>query len=336
MAGALRSVAVLSVVVLSVTVAGCGGPDGTVTRWHEPEMGGVATHPGSSAAPNASQSGAAAPTVPASAAPLPSGSATPRTPGRPPASPRPGGGGAVGGPVGGPLKGVANAACPDLRRLGVAWYYNWTLSAGGCSAPGFVPMIAGKNEKTPARVATALKAVVDAGHRTVLGFNEPNKSDQSNLTVAQVVELWPHLTTNPAVRVGSPATSADATGWFTEFMAQVRARQLRVDFVAVHWYGWNAGSCDAEAAELERYLRWAESVAGDRPIWITEWGCMHQSNPDPATVRAFYLAALDVFARHPRIERYAWYPWNTNNQLVDGSGQLTPLGTTLAGAPAHR
>jgi len=185
-------------------------------------------------------------------------------------------------------------------------------------------------------VTSAVNTVVNAGYKTVLGFNEPNKTDQSNLTVAQVIALWPALTANPALRVGSPATSADGMSWFSDFMNQVTTQGLRVDFIALHWYGWNAGSCDAKAATLESYIKWAEGLPGNRPIWLTEWGCMNQSNPDAATVQAFYTGALAMFARHPRVERYAWYPWNTNNELVASDGSLTPLGAALAAAPATR
>ena len=236
------------------------------------------------------------------------------------------------------FKGVANSACADLTTLKVSWYYNWTLSPGNCAAPGFVPMISGKSEKTAAAVTTSLGRVVTGGYNTVLGFNEPNKVDQSNLTVAQALAMWPAITANPAIRVSSPSTSADAPGqaWFTDFMNQATAQNLRVDFIAIHWYGWNAGSCDARATQLESYIRWAEGIPGGKPIWITEWGCLNLSNPDPATVQAFYSGAVAMFARHPRIERYAWYPWTTNNELVATGGGLTSLGTAYSNAPAMK
>ncbi len=62
---------------------------------------------------------------------------------------------------------------------------------------------------------------------------------------------------------------------------------------------------------------------------------MNQSNPSAEVVEAFYSAALAMFDDHPSIERYAWYPWNTNNGLVD-AGALTSLGETFAAAPAAR
>ena len=109
---------------------------------------------------------------------------------------------------------------------------------------------------------------------------------------------------------------------------------FRVDFIALHWYGWNAGSCDNKASQLESYIKWAEAIPGNRPIWITEWGCLNLSNPDMPTVQAFYTAAVAMFAKHPRIERYAWYPWTTNNNLVDTTDALTSLGTAFAAAPS--
>jgi hypothetical protein len=111
---------------------------------------------------------------------------------------------------------------------------------------------------------------------------------------------------------------------------------LRADALAIHWYGWNAGSCDANASQLESYIKWAEGFSGARPIWITEWGCLNQSAPDEQTVVKFYNAALGVFARHPRIQRYAWYPWSANLHLVNDDGSLTALGTAYAAAPAYR
>ena len=130
-----------------------------------------------------------------------------------------------------PFKGVANSACNDLTTLKTSWWYNWTTTPSNCNAPGsaFVPMIAGKSEKTPDAVTSALTKIAAAGYKTVLGFNEPNKTDQANLTVDQVIGMWPQLTANAAIRVGSPATSADAPGqtWFTSFMSEATAMNFR-------------------------------------------------------------------------------------------------------------
>jgi hypothetical protein len=240
-----------------------------------------------------------------------------------------------------PFKGVANSACGDLARLGVTWWYNWTQGPSGCMASQFVPMIWGHtgSEQSPSGIASAIGNFVSGGYKTVLGFNEPDNSSQSNISVTTAISLWPSFD-DPSMRLGSPATQGNSTGltWIKSFMSQVDADtsgKLRVDFIATHWYGWNAGSCDAKASNLESWVKQIEAIPGNRPIWITEWGCLNKSNPDPQTVQAFFSGAVAMFAKHPRVERYAWYPWTTNNELVDG-GALTSLGTVFAAAPAYR
>ena len=247
------------------------------------------------------------------------------------------GGAGVGGATGLPYKGVANCTCAERTSLKVSWYYNWTVGPDNCTTGGeFVPMYSNhpNNNPTSDAVAAQITKLVNAGYKYVLGFNEPNKTDQANMTVASAIALWPAMTSNPNILVGSPATSADGQSWFTDFMNQVSTNGLRVDFIALHWYGWNAGSCDAKAANLESYIKWAENIPGNRPLWLTEWGCMNASNPDVATVQAFETGAIAMFAKHPRLERYAWYQWDTYNELTNADHSLTQLGTAYAAQPS--
>jgi hypothetical protein len=243
-----------------------------------------------------------------------------------------------------PYKGVANSPCNARTALGVSWYYNWEQKETEACAQGdggeFVPMIWGHTgaEQTGSSIATAVQAMVKSGFTTVLGFNEPDNSTQSNIAVANAVGLWSSFSV-PGIRLGSPATSANSAGqtWFKDFVNQVNAlSSVKTDFLAIHWYGWNAGSCDSKASQLESYVKSIEGLAGNRPIWVTEWGCLNQSAPDAQTVIDFYKAAVTMFDRHPRIERYSWYPWSTNCDLNDKSGALTELGKVYAAAPAYK
>jgi hypothetical protein len=244
-----------------------------------------------------------------------------------------------------PFKGVANSPCAARTALNVSWYYNWTRGESEPCADGrggaFVPMVWGHpgGEQNATSIANYVAGFVSAGYEHVLAFNEPDNPTQSNISVTTAMALWPSFE-NPSILIGSPGTAANANpgqAWFTDFMTQLEGRpSRRADFLAIHWYGWNAGSCDANASQLESYIRWAEGFAGGRPIWITEWGCLNLSAPDVATVVRFYRAALAVFARHPRVHRYAWYPWATNCGLNDSDGSLTALGEEYAAAPAYR
>jgi hypothetical protein len=244
-----------------------------------------------------------------------------------------------------PFKGVANSPCSARTALNVSWYYNWTEAETEACSDGsggaFVPMIWGHtgDEQAAATIRKSVQGFVTHGYPFVLGFNEPDNSSQSNIPVATAITLWPAFDV-AGILVGSPGTQANAKpgqAWFDDFMKQLdAANTLRADFLALHWYGWNAGSCDSKASQLESYLKWAEAFPGNRPLWLTEWGCLNDSAPDTATVVAFYKGAIAMFARHPRLERYAFYPWSTNNALVNKDGSLTELGTAYAAAPAYR
>ena len=238
---------------------------------------------------------------------------------------------------GSPFKGLANSPASEIEALGATWCYNWgtTPQVTDCNDPFFVPMIWG--DSGDAGVADAIAQVGNAGYDTVLGFNEPNKVDpQSDISVARAIELWPIVTSNPNIRVGSPAVSDDGRAWLQDFMSQVQANGLRVDFIAMHWYGWNEGSCTADA--LEGAINWAEQWG--LPVWITEFGCMGSSNPDEQTLLDFFPAAAAMIERHPMVERYAWYPWNTYNHVYledeNGVRVITALGEAFAAAPPYR
>jgi hypothetical protein len=250
-----------------------------------------------------------------------------------------------GGTAGQPFKGVANSPCADRTALNISWYYNWEQTENEACTNGqggvFVPMIWGHtgSEQSASGITSSISSFVSKGYPYVLGFNEPDNSTQSNIVVATAVSLWPSFL-NPAIKTVSPATQANTTGqaWFTTFIGDVNANStgLRTDVIGLHWYGWNAGSCDAAASQLNGYLNWAEGFAGNRPIWLTEWGCLNDSAPDETTVVNFYKGALAVFAKHPRVQRYAWYPWSTNLALTNSDGSLTALGTVYAAAPSYK
>jgi hypothetical protein len=252
-----------------------------------------------------------------------------------------GGTAGAGGAAAEPFKGVANSPCAARQALKVSWYYNWeqteTEPCSDGSGGVFVPMVWGHtgSEQSSSGIMSAVASFVGKHQPYVMGFNEPDNSSQSNIPVATAISLWPSFL-NPSIQVVSPATQANTTGqtWFSSFMDQVNSASLRVDVVGIHWYGWNSGSCESNASTLESYIKGIEKITGDRPIWITEWGCLHDSAPDTQTVVKFFQGAITMFAKHPRIRRYAWYPWSTNNELNNSDGSLTDLGKVFASEPA--
>ena len=235
-----------------------------------------------------------------------------------------------------PLKGVAFSTtagqCADLTKLGVSWYYNWGATTK-CTGIEYVPQIWGDWTKL-SWVPMPAKAVA-GGAKYLLGFNEPDGTGQANMTVDDALKLWPSFD-QPGVQLGSPAVAGE--GWLPDFMTGVAAQKLRVDFIAVHWYGWNANTCN-DTSQLEAKIQWAEQW--QRPIWITEWSCRLQAVD---VVNKFYTDALAMFKKHPLVVRYAWFetrsasdPNDTdfnNATLLDVNGNPTALGNEYIAAPS--
>ena len=196
-----------------------------------------------------------------------------------------------------------------LADVHASWYYNWAADRGTGAAPAgveFVPMIWGGAAVTSATLAR----VKTQGH-VLLGFNEPDFSSQSNLTVDQALALWPQLMAT-GMRLGSPAPATGASsagGWLDRFMTGAASHGYRVDFIALHWYGSDFAP-GAATGQLRSYLQ----ATYDRyhvPIWLTEYALINFSGsakyPSPSQQAAFVTQSTTMLAALPYVERYAWF-----------------------------
>jgi hypothetical protein len=268
----------------------------------------AASTSGAGGLPSGSTSSSAtqSPTPSASASPTATPTATPRT--TPSASHA-----APGPPTTSSRKGVSvwtfSGVDRALQQSGASWYYTWSTGHGGIESPSgveFVPMIWGSGSVTDSALGQAKAAGTD-----VLGFNEPDMSSQSNMTVAQALDLWPKLESTGRP-LGSPAVAsggADAGGWLDQFMSGATQRGYRVDFIALHWYGGDF-TTSAAVSQLKSYLQ-AVYNRYHKPIWLTEFALINFSNgthyPSEAAQAAFLTAATKMLDGLPYLKRYAWF-----------------------------
>lgn len=240
-------------------------------------------------------------------------------------------------------KGVGLAdlhAADRLEALGVAWYYTWKPWPIEGAKAEFVPMIWGGPRTGEHLAALQEKARVPA----LLVINEPNKTDQANMSVEEVVRLWPAF--EPlAERLSSPAPAGVLGPWFDKFHRMAKARGLRYEFMAVHLYG---------PPDPEKFLAKIDAVYEKYrlPIWITEFavadwdaapkncrGDCPQNRYSEAQVLAFMQAVLPELEKRSYVERYAWFGAGRHSlsheqvrtsRLFERDGRLTPLGCFYA------
>jgi hypothetical protein len=255
------------------------------------------------------------------------------------------GGGEDAGPV--PCKrGIGSSTTPPSALAptpgtpGVTWWYDWgnePPASGGTAGIEFVPMIWGSGENGP----------IPGGSNFLLGFNEPNFANQSDMTAAVAAENWPSVEAladaqgipivSPAVNFcGSPSDTSncadpnvtDPYTYLRDFFAACQG--CKIDHIAVHWY-----NCDLPS--LQGYIDGNATLEGfvqfGKPIWLTEFCCDNSNSP--ADQQAYMQAAIPYLEGNPHVYRYSWFSAAAipNALLVASDGTLTDLGQTYVNLP---
>jgi hypothetical protein len=219
-----------------------------------------------------------------------------------------------------------------LTDLRCKWFYSWNkeIPKGLPDGMEFIPMIYryGGDAQVIADTAAAAKK---AGIKEILGFNEPDKQKQGNMTLDQTLEAWP-LLMETGMRLGSPGCTHPDKEWMIQFMAAAKERNLRVDFICVHSYG--GPNPEALVQRLENI----HQMFG-LPLWITEfavgdWNAksVEENKNKPETVLRFMEQVLPMLDKLDFLERYAWFPAKPtsiplcSSALFNAEGALTPLG----------
>jgi len=191
--------------------------------------------------------------------------------------------------------GKSGQMCEDLKAFSsVNWYYDWgTAPHSDCDTPpppGFVPMVWGYYGHTPD---------IEGEFLTILGYNEPNHQDQSNLSPEKAATGWMELQEKfPDKVLVSPSASAlTTTEWFDEFFTLCDILGCRVDYLATHCYKGNAEHVMQFVEEL--YHRYG------RKIWLTEFA--KSNTRDPAKVLAFMKQMLPLLEKSEAVFRYSWF-----------------------------
>lgn len=237
-----------------------------------------------------------------------------------------------------PKGGTAAENMPRVKALQPSWNYSWgtTLVAEQPKTLEFVPMVwaGSKAEKLSDLLRSDVTPKLKSGRvKRLLGFNEPDRPEQANMSPATALALWPTLE-KLKVPLCSPSCADPEGEWMKTFIQEAKARKLRVDYIGVHWYG----GPNAEAFKTK--LKRIHDTYGGRPLLITEFavadwktgGDIRKHKHSPAIVLAFMKEILPWLEQQNWIAGYAWFsfgidtPQGTSSALFDQNGALTACG----------
>ncbi|MDQ2800001.1 MAG: glycosyl hydrolase [Armatimonadota bacterium] len=218
-----------------------------------------------------------------------------------------------------------------IPAVNATWCYTWGSDKPGNTPSNveFVPMqwgyYGGDNTGWLRWVAG------QAGVKSLLAFNEPDHTDQANLSVNDALTGYRYMA-NIGTPIGSPACADDMSSWMQTFMDSAGAQGLRVDYVAVHCY----------IRDPWQFLSYIDQVHTryNKQLWITEFAPADWSGNNPvsdAEAANFMKIVVPRLNSLWYVDRYAWYSgaahgnWTLGSAaLVEGDGSLTPLGRLYA------
>ena len=240
--------------------------------------------------------------------------------------------------------GDVGANYANLQATGAGWYYTWGTGAAnpGTFDAAHYPMF----WNAPSQ--GTIDGVKARNPAYVLGFNEPERADQANMTVAQAVASWTTISNGFAgtgTKLVSPAV-ADTGGaaggqqWLAGFMSQAAANNLKVDAVAFHWYGVStpANPSGAASAFLGRVDSYYNSYK--KPVFITEfaihdWGGAYTDAEITEANRQFLNIVVPALESRGHVAGYSWYHWFSDARLYGGTPPTpTPMAHSYVGALA--
>ena len=219
----------------------------------------------------------------------------------------------------------------QIGNVHPSWIYTWggDEPANLPASVEFVPMAWSYYGNTNNNFSNWLNGYVkkQPGVKSVLGFNEPDSTTQANLTVAQALDGWQYLQST-GLPLGSPAAVHADDQWMRDFMAGAAAKNYRVDYVTIHWYGGN------DPNGFINYVDYIHNLY-NKPVWVTEFAPADWSGQHGISARQAYdfmRQVLPALNSRSYVQRYAWFSADVNDAalgqaaLYNHDGSLTPLG----------
>ncbi len=195
----------------------------------------------------------------------------------------------------------------------ISWQYNWGPSMGVAAVAEwfdedsvmFCPM-AWNNNFNADKIREWVKAHPQTKY--LLGFNEPNLTDQCNMVPKEAAKYWPSVVAlakelnlklvSPAMNYGTLTGYSDPIKWLDEFFACDGCSLDDIDAIAIHCY---MGSPSAVKGYVERFTKYG------KPIWMTEFCGWESSISSVETQKRYMCDVVNYFEQSDDIERYAWF-----------------------------
>ena len=220
-------------------------------------------------------------------------------------------------------KGMAGKGTDVIQEFNNSWHYNWSISGSDVDDAKFVP-----NQWSGGSISNAqnLGKRMDIAH--YMAFNEPDGSEQANMTVDTAIEKYEAMLAS-GLRLGSPATKDNADGqtWRDEFMTKAVTNGLRVDYIVVHYY---------KKTTALSFYNWLKAIHDkwQRPIWVKEfnYGAIWTDQPASNEAAGIGLKSyMDMLDTTSFVERYSVFTWQPDTPVYSLMSVRNPVTLSNSG-----
>ena len=214
----------------------------------------------------------------------------------------------------------------DLPLLtdAISWDYNWANDQNSLAATWmdeerveYCPMCWSNNYNAD-RIRTYVQA--HPSTKYLLGYNEPNLTDQANMTPVQAAAQWGEIVAlakelnlklvSPAMNYGTLSGYSDPIKWLDEFFAQPGVDINDIDVISIHCYMASPQALKDYVARFYKY---------NKPIWMTEFCAWEEYAIHSEEDQINYMCqVLNYMEQDAKIERY-------ESRLIAASGRLDGL-----------
>ncbi len=185
------------------------------------------------------------------------------------------------------------------------WFYDWGNADKSMTECEYVPMNFSGTSNT-------VKLGQDMSFTHHLAFNEPDGSNQANMTVDVAITKYEALQ-GSGLRLGAPAVTDGAKGreWLDEFMTKAIAAGYRVDFIPVHYY---------KIMGTDAFIAWLKDFYDEYqvPIWVTEFNygdiwASNEKDKTEAQILSSMTAYCEAMDKATFVERYCVFTWQPSD-----------------------
>ncbi|MDF7806429.1 glycosyl hydrolase [Pontiellaceae bacterium B12219] len=198
-----------------------------------------------------------------------------------------------------------------------SWFYDWNSTGEDeCEYGDYHPMQwSGMASTEQASLRYQPDWYTRSGFLGFLGFNEPDKADQANISEDVAAYRWPRFERTKLPLVG-PCPAQNNGTWRKAYEAMAVEEGFRTEYMALHWYATANGGSPQNLINVVNNLY---NTYG-KPIWITEFAVKDWYGTGNWNRNQLYHWLAEFMWRAesiPHLKKYSIFEWGTEDNNSD-------------------